>query len=746
MIFGKHFSWLIFLFIYGALSSAVWAVPQKSKSKAEKKSTATEEKTELSEIPLESHSNIPFFEYLQLVDSLVPNSKFGMSVRSVKTGKELGNIRGKEFFIPASTLKTLTTATALFHLPLQYEPQTFLYLDGSIQKNVFRGTLRIRGEGDPNISGRYYPDALHFLKIMADSLKAFGIDSIIGNIELDTSFYSGPRRPEHWASHFYNAWYGAEVTPLQFNDNCTLIRLKPGKNVGDTATVYAVPDVGFVRIENKLTTTTKRKRRYTWALHDTEPIITIGGTIGIDLDSAQIVLPVRNPVAYFRSALLKAFAESNLQFTESSETPRGIEIKRFAFSAAPLLSLLDEINQRSQNLHAETLFRNMGQKVVGQGNVDGGKQAEKLFLKQLGIPFDDFEIYDGSGLSAKNKVKPSTETALLAKMARSARGDLYIQSLASPEIGTGTKRMKDIPRPSKVRFKTGFIGSVHALAGYIFTPYDTLAVATYLNETGKTNDEICKNALDSVWTRLFNLSNSETLALAQAKRLWINALNIDSTENRLRYFSEVLKGTPYLLGPTGEGICGKIDSKPTIRLDSVDCVTFIENVLALTLAPHEDSVFSTLQKIRYLDGEISFLKRKHYFVNDWILKDSFAHLIPVPGDTVIQRTLPKQKFFADKGFPNQKDETLSLRFLPLEKAKQFAQEIWLGNPEFRGIAYVFNGNAVDVFHTGFLILNPGEKPIFRHASQIEKQVTDISLEDYLNQSKKKIPGIVQFKF
>ena len=47
------------------------------------------------------------------VDSVVPGSRYGLSIRSVKTGAELGNIRGVEKFTPASTLKTLPTATAL---------------------------------------------------------------------------------------------------------------------------------------------------------------------------------------------------------------------------------------------------------------------------------------------------------------------------------------------------------------------------------------------------------------------------------------------------------------------------------------------------------------------------------------------------------------------------------------------------------------------------------------------------------
>lgn len=722
--------------------ATAFAAPAK---KPAKDTIAVNRDSILKAIPMEGDM-FPLLEYMTLVDSMVPNVKFGLSIRSVHTGKELGNIRGTEQFTPASTLKTLTTAAALFQMPLNYEPQTHLFLEGSVKGKTFTGILRVRGEGDPNLSGRYYPDAMYMMNAMADSLRNLGIDTLNGVVELDTSFYSGPRRPEHWPKHFYNSWYGAEVTPLQFNDNCTLIRMKPGKEIGDTAEVIILPDVGYVQVKNELMTVKGKAKRWTWALEDNEAIITIGGTIGQNLDSAQLVLPVRNPALYFRGALLTAMQDRGITYKENRKAPRGIEIKKFSFSAAPFLSMLDEINQRSQNLHAETLFRNMGQRIAGKGSVEGGKEAEKKFLESIGLSFDDFEVFDGSGLSPRNKVKPSVETQMLRSVIQSARGDFYVRSLASPEVGTGSKRMGVLEAPWRTRFKTGFIGYVHALAGYIFDATgDTLAVAMYVNETGKTSDQTCKDALDSIWVRLFNAANAEYQEIIKAKELWLSALHITNFEERIRYFSDKLKGTPYLLGPTGEGYHGEFDKKPMLRLDSVDCVTYIENVIALASAPSEDSLFNVLTRIRYLDNEPTYAKRKHYFVADWIMADSIAKILPVEGDTIIKRTLPKKKFFKDKKIKAE-DQTMELRYLPKDKAIKWAETVWQGEPEVRGVGYVFNGDAVDVFHVGFILLNPGETPTFRHASQIKGKVIDQPLSEYIRNSKKKIPGIVQYKF
>lgn len=690
----------------------------------------------------------PFQEY---VKTNVPGAKIGISVRSVKSGKELSNIRGGEFFTPASTLKTLTTSTALHLLPLNYEPKTKLSLNGSVRKNTFVGSLRIRGEGDPNISGRYYADPFYLLNSMADSIRAMGVDTIRGRIDLDSSYYKGPWKAEHWRKNFYDAWYGAEIAPLGFNDNCTMIRFKPGANEGDHAVVSIVPDIGYVTVVNDLVTVPGKKKKWTYALEPDVSVISLGGTIGIHVDSASLVLPIRNPIRYFRAALLYAFRERGLSFIEDSNIKAGVEIKRFEYSAAPLLSMLDEINQRSQNFHAETLLRNVGAEYTGKGSVESGWEAERKFLADMGIKSDNFEVWDGSGLSPKNKVKPSAETELLAKMARHPKGRFFVNSLASPGVGSGNKRMQDLETPWLTRFKTGFIAEVYALVGYIFPiDGDTLAVAMYLNETGSNNDQKCKGALDTLWTHLITMTSENYASLLEMKSLWLKAQNIRRLYSRLDFFSKALLGKPYKLGPTGEGYLDFIDSKPLVNMDSVDCMTYVEHALALAIAPHEDSLFSALRRIRYFNGKISFLTRKHYMIDDWVGEGKFAKIIPMDGDVVETRTMPKVEFFKSHNLRymvdgvESVDRPMKLRYLPYAKACKWAGAVYKGPMMVIGVGFVSKSDKIDVTHTGFVILRPGQYPVLRHASSVYGKVVEVPLDEYL--ARRKIPGITLFEF
>ncbi|MBP5247744.1 MAG: D-alanyl-D-alanine carboxypeptidase/D-alanyl-D-alanine-endopeptidase [Fibrobacter sp.] len=689
-------------------------------------------------------------DYQTIVDSMAPGSKFGLSIRSLHTGKQIAAVNADSFFTPASTMKTVTTAAALDYLPLNFQPKTSVHMEGSTVGKKFSGVIRLRSEGDPNISARFYTDPFYVLNGFADSIRQKNIDTLQIRIELDTSYFSGPRKPDHWRSNYFDSWYGAEITPLEFNDNCALIRMTPGKKIGDTASITVDPDVGFVKVENSLTTVKGAKRKWKYALDKDAPIVRISGTIGVNVTDAAIVVPVRDPNHYFQAAFIQALKNRGFTVMEDSSAQSGIDIHTFHFEGTPLLSYLDEINQRSQNLHAETLFRNFAAAKFGVGNLENGRQGVHEFIQKMELSPNDFDLFDGCGLSPKNKLKPSSETALLAKMARHPRGKYYVQSFASPGIGSGYKRMNGLEYAWRIRFKTGFINEAHGLVGYMPTiDGDTLVIASYLNKTGKTPDNTCRGALDSIWMSLYRAVNNGYASLLSMRNLYIQGESVSGTQERIRFFSEKFMDRPYLLGPTGEGYLDTIEPKPMIYTDSLDCVTYLEHVLALAKSPDEDSLFSTLQRIRYLNGEIAYKFRKHYFVLDWIGEGTFAKQLPLPNDTLVVRTIPKKKFFRSKKISyDQPDPQIYLKYLPLEKAIEFASSTWQGENSIRGIGFVSRLNVIDIFHTGFLILEKGKKPVLRDASSKFGKVLDHELQGYLESwvGTGKLPGIILFEF
>ena len=90
-----------------------------------------------------------------------------------------------------------------------------------------------------------------------------------------------------------------------------------------------------------------------------------------------------------------------------------------------------------------------------------------------------------------------------------------------------------------------------------------------------------------------------------------------SMPERLEKMSGLFLGKPYLLGALGEGVSGRYDQYPLYRVDAFDCLTFVETVLALSLADNTDSFKQMMNKIRYQDGYVSFLMRNHFTDLDW---------------------------------------------------------------------------------------------------------------------------------
>ncbi len=85
---------------------------------------------------------------------------------------------------------------------------------------------------------------------------------------------------------------------------------------------------------------------------------------------------------------------------------------------------------------------------------------------------------------------------------------------------------------------------------------------------------------------------------------------------RISAISAQFLGLPYRVGPAGEGR-GQ-DPDPPARYETFDCVTLVEEVMALSMAP--DPVWSSLfrNSLRYMDARPSYESRRHFFAMEWI--------------------------------------------------------------------------------------------------------------------------------
>lgn len=86
---------------------------------------------------------------------------------------------------------------------------------------------------------------------------------------------------------------------------------------------------------------------------------------------------------------------------------------------------------------------------------------------------------------------------------------------------------------------------------------------------------------------------------------------------RIAAISALFFEKPYLLGALGEGINGEVDQMPLYRIDAFDCQTYVDTVLALALANNLTSFKHYIRKVRYHNGQVSFIHRNHFTCLDW---------------------------------------------------------------------------------------------------------------------------------
>ena len=137
----------------------------------------------------------------------------------------------------------------------------------------------------------------------------------------------------------------------------------------------------------------------------------------------------------------------------------------------PLVELLQPVNKNSDNFVAEHVMKIVGGYCCGnkQCNVQAFRTVSSI-LDSASIPHSGCALYDGSGLSRRNKSSAATQMYMLKSISEQpfARAFESTMSIAGVD-GTLRRRMHGTNAVNNVHAKTGTHGSVSALSGYVRT-------------------------------------------------------------------------------------------------------------------------------------------------------------------------------------------------------------------------------------------------------------------------------------
>jgi len=455
-------------------------------------------------------------------DPAFSEAHWGVVIQSLKNGEYLYVKNSHKNFIPASNMKLFTTAVALAKFGPEHRFKTKFYINGQVDENgVLQGDLIVMGTGDPTITGRNNRgENARPLEMWADSLIARNIRAIQGNIIGDDDYFEDETRGEGWAWDYESDWYAAQISALSFNDNCMDIYIVPGDSLNAPAKIIMIPETDYVQINNKILTVRKGlEKDISFHRKPGTNQVEIRGALAINSPPRRDRFSIDNPtlftVTIFKQVLEKrgisvagkAYDIDDIADYSYSQSPENMI---FENNSAPLREIIDAINKMSQNLYAEILLRSLGAHFQGIGNAKNGIEVVKSFLKGIGIKTDQFLMYDGSGLSRLNMIAPIQIATLLKFMKKHEHGKYFYDSLPVAGVdGTIINRMQQTAAQGNVRAKTGYVGHVRALSGYMITADDEELVFSIIANNYSAPTSMANLIQDLVCERLANFSRGQ---------------------------------------------------------------------------------------------------------------------------------------------------------------------------------------------------------------------------------------------
>ncbi len=410
----------------------------------------------------------------------------GIQIRNLHSGKILAEHRPNSVIPPASTMKLITSASAMELLGADFRFSTYIETNGTITDGVLHGNIYIRGTGDPSLGSQRVGDQ-NFLYKWVRALRQQGIREIHGKVIADVSFFDGDAVNPQWIWEDIGNYYAPGIFALSYLDNTMNVQLRSAAIGSVAEVVKTIPYVPDITFENHIRCTEitydgafvhgvpySNKRYLVGSVPSNRGIFGVRG----DLPNPGLLLAQHFTMRLNEAGMIVKEAASYM--TESQYPARTL---LYEHRSEPLSELLKEVNQESNNLYAEQIFRYLGYKLGLPCTIHNSVLMEQNCWMNRGVNLRQTFIMDGCGLAPQDAVSAATFVQILSYMYKSEHRDAFMQTLpVSGENGTLRSFCRDTPLHSKVQAKSGTTSRIKSYAGYFTLPNgETAAFAVLVN-------------------------------------------------------------------------------------------------------------------------------------------------------------------------------------------------------------------------------------------------------------------------
>ncbi|MCH9756508.1 MAG: D-alanyl-D-alanine carboxypeptidase/D-alanyl-D-alanine-endopeptidase [Gammaproteobacteria bacterium] len=397
-----------------------------------------------------------------LIEQTLPHATIGIFIKDAKTNQIIYRKNANKLLFPASSIKLLTAAAALY----QWHPEIHFNTILS-QKDQ---TIYLTFNGSPSLTA-------DDLKTLLINLKKNNINLIKGDIILETSRFKPPYYPDGVSYDDLGWYYNAPDTAVILNENMEAYDFISAKNLDEPIQIKSHNTQEALTLINHVTTVDKSKAKNHCSLNiEMKPNNTLRlfGCLAQSAEPKTMKLAIPDPILSAKKIIQQILDDNQIILKGKildGHTP--IDAKLLAsIPSNNLTQLVTEMLQNSNNLYANSLTKQLGYALTEEGTYKQGAFAiKKILAENTTLDMNQLELADGMG-TRYNLVTPEQLVILLTDIYHDKKHrQIFLNALPKAAVsGTLEDRLKKTPLEKKVLAKTGSMHDVSSLSGYIIRP------------------------------------------------------------------------------------------------------------------------------------------------------------------------------------------------------------------------------------------------------------------------------------